>query len=471
MRILFIFRKEISVIRNKMAIQSSIDALMYSAAPLATLVSVITMVLTGQTLTPVNVFVLLSYMSILKISCCHELASGFLATYDAYVSLGRIEDFLLLKNLSGTSQGGECEEDTSRAESSFTKQSSGYTERQADADELNKVSVAYEVKALRPTTLCVSNLTYKQIRRKGEFILQDIEFVAPSQSLTVITGPVGSGKSTLLSAIAGEISEASGTITYQDNLVYLPQTAWIFSGTIRENILFGQSYVEPKYDRIIKACALTEDIQRFPDGDQTVVGERGEVLSGGQQARVSLARAVYADGGLYLLDDPLSAVDFKVGQHIFDKCIKDLLGDKTRLLTSHQEQHMKDADEVIVLFKGRVLEKGRFTELQEKGVISSTVDPLYKTALKDNTESSERLAWENEEKHDDAGKCRQKIPVTLPSEAKSLEIAEEDRTIGTVTSKLYWDYFRSGAHPLVIIGMVGFCLITQGKLWVILCHN
>ena len=456
-----------------MAIQSSIDALMYSAAPLATLVSVITMVLTGQTLTPVNVFVLLSYMNILNLSCCNELAFSFLATYDAYVSLGRIEDFLLLKNLSGTSaQGDECEEDTSRAESSFTKQSSGFTERQADADEMNKVSVAYEEKALRPTTLCVSNLTYKQIRRqKNEFILQDIEFVAPSQSLAVITGPVGSGKSTLLSAIAGEISDASGTITYQGTVVYLPQTAWVFSGTIRENILFGQPYVEPKYDRVIKACALTEDIQRFPDGDQTVVGERGEVLSGGQQARVSLARAVYADGGLYLLDDPLSAVDFKVGQHIFDKCIKDLLGDKTRLLTSHQEQHMKDADEVIVLFKGRVLGKGRFTELQEKGVISSTVDPLYKTALKDNTELSERLAWENEEKHDDASKCRKKMPVPVPIEGKSLEIAQEDRTIGAVTSKLYWDYFRSGAHPLVIIGMVGFCLITQGKLWVILCRN
>ena len=174
---------------------------------------------------------------------------------------------------------------------------------------------------------------------------------------------MGSGKSTLLSAIAGEISDASGTITFPGTLVYVPQTPWIFSGTIRENILFGQPYDEPKYNRVIEACALTEDIQRFPDYDQTVVGERGEVLSGGQQARVSLARAVYADADLYLLDDPLSAVDFKVGQHIFETCIKDLLGDKTRVLTSHQEQHMKEADQVIVLYKGRVLEKGSFTEL------------------------------------------------------------------------------------------------------------
>ena len=428
--------------------------------PMAALVSIITMVLTGQTLTPVNVFVLLSYISALQEVICIRLANGFLSTYDAYVSLGRIEDFLLLKNLSGNSDD-ECEEDSTTEKSSSAEQRSCYTVRQK---KINQVAAADEVKDLdRPSALCVSNLTYKQIDRQDEFILQDIEFVSPSQSLTVITGPVGSGKSTLLSAIAGEISDTSGTITFQGRLIYLPQTAWVFSGTIRENILFGQPYKEHEYTRIIEACALAEDIQRFPDGDQTVVGERGEVLSGGQQARVSLARAVYADGDLYFLDDPLSAVDFKVGQHIYDKCIKDLLGDKTRLLTSHQEQHMKDADEVIVLYKGRVLEKGRFTELQEKGVISSTVDPLYKSALKDTTESNERFDWEDGEKTEDADNCEKMAP--LPNEGKSLEIAQEDRTIGVVTSKLYWDYFRSGANPLVIIAGMCFGLITQGKPW------
>ena len=422
---------------------------------MAALMSIITMVLTGQPLTPVNVFILLSYISILKQGTCIRVANGFLSTYDAYVSLGRIEDFLLLKNLPGNS-GDDCEEDSTTEKSRSAERRSCYTERQTKANQVADFD--------RPTSLCVSNVTYKQIDREDEFILQDIKFVARSQSLTVITGPVGSGKSTLLSAIAGEISDTSGTMTFQGRLIYLPQTAWVFSGTIRENILFGQPYEEHKYARIIEACALAEDIQRFPDSDQTVVGERGEVLSGGQQARVSLARAVYADGDLYLLDDPLSAVDFKVGQHIFDKCIKDLLGDKTRLLTSHQEQHMKDADEVIVLYKGRVLEKGRFTELQEKGVITSIVDPLYKAALKDTTESNKTFDWENEEKTKDA-KTFQGMKPHEANEAKSMGIAQEDRTIGVVTSKLYWDYFRSGAHPLVIIAGICFCLITQGKPW------
>ena len=307
-----------------------------------------------------------------------------------------------------------------------------------------------------------SSTKKSKTHREDEFILQDINFFAPSKSLTVITGLVGSGKSTLLSAIAGEVLNTSGTIDYQGSVIYLPQTAWVFSGTIKENILFGQPFEESKYERIIDVCALKEDFQRLPDGDQTVVGERGEVLSGGQQARVSLARAVYADGDIYLLDDPLSAVDFKVGQHIFNKCIKDLLGDKIVLLASHQQQHMENADQVIVLYKGRVLDKGCFTELHEKGVINSTVDPLYKAALKDRKDLSDTFAWENTKKHHDAEKC-QKIHAR-PSEARSLEIAKEDRTIGVVTSKLYWDYFRSGAHPLMITGMVGLSLITQGKL-------
>ena len=263
-------------------------------------------------------------------------------------------------------------------------------------------------------------------------------------------------------ANTGEISNTTGMIDYQSSVIYLPHTAWVFSGTMIENILFGHLCEESKYGRIIDVCALKEDFQRLPDGDQTVVGERGEVLSGGQQARVSLARAIYAEGDIYLLDDPLSAVDLKVGKHVLNKCIKDFIGDKIVLFASHQQQHMENADEVIVLCKGRVLDKGRFAELHDKGVISSTVDPLHKVALKDKTGSSEPFSWENKEEEDNAENYLKMH--SLPNEAKSLEIAKEDRTIGVVTSRLYWDYFRSGAHPLMITGMVGLSLITQGKL-------
>ena len=418
------------------------------------------MVLTGQTLTPANVFMLLSFMGVLKFIGMLVMTSGLMVTYDANVSLGRIEEFLLLENLLEASESGKSNEPQQKAKRTSGSQSRIYLKK--EAENMEKSSLSREATELRPTNLCVTNFSYAKTHLGNEFILEGVNFFAPSNSLTVITGPVGSGKSTLLSAIAGEISNASGTIDYQGSVIYLPQTAWVFSGTIKENILFGQPFEESKYERIIDVCALKEDFQRLPDGDQTVVGERGEVLSGGQQARVSLARAVYADGDLYLLDDPLSAVDVKVGQHIFNKCIKDLLGDKIVLFASHQQQHMENADEVIVLYKGRVLDKGRFTELHEKGVINSTVDQPYKAALKDKKDLSVPFAWENTKKHHNAEKC-QKIHARS-NEARSLEIAKEDRTIGVVTSRLYWDYFRSGAHPLMITGMVGLSLITQGKL-------
>ena len=429
--------------------------------PIATLLSVVTLVLTGQPITPVNVFMLIGFMEIAKIAACRYLSAGLLQTYDAYASLARIEDFLLLKNIPAISP------DRSRKDTSNTQISSNKaTESQSDSEKKKEEVFNFHLLHVlvqnkeNHSALSVSNLSYRHVERDEEFILQDIQFSTASQSLTVITGPVGSGKSTLLSAIAGEISDVSGTITFSGTLVYVPQTPWIFSGTIRENILFGQPYDEPKYNRVIEACALTEDIQRFPDYDQTVVGERGEVLSGGQKARVGLARAAYADADLYLLDDPLSAVDFKVGQHIFETCIKDLLGDKMRVLISHQEQHMKEADQVIVLYKGRVLEKGSFTKLQAKGILNTTVDPLFQTVGNDG-ELTRNVAREIEQKS--KGVDGHKTTAPLPNEARGLEISKEDRSIGVVSSKHYWNYFRSGVHWSVICAVIFLCLIAQGK--------
>ena len=386
-----------------------------------------------------------------------HLAYGFLEIYDAYVSLGRIEEFLLLENLPPAcrDQSVDDRSGTNRNISKLTTKSLvGHRTKMPDVPVPDKRKDLH-----KSTSVRVSSLTHKPIKQEDQFILQDIEFTAESESLTVFTGPVGSGKSTLLSVIAGEVSSTSGTISFNGTLVYVPQIPWVFSGTIRENILFGEPYDESKYTRIVEACALTQDIRQFPDCDQTLVGERGEVLSGGQRARVSLARAVYADAELYLLDDPLAAVDFKVGQHIFEKCIKGLLAHKTRLITSHQEQFMKEADNVIVFYKGRTLEIGTFTELKEKGILNTAVDPLYEN-LNDNDQGSWPDASQ-EDKKDVSNNCERIWP--LINEAKGLQISEEDRTTGVVTSKLYWNYFRSGVPSLVIFAVLCLCFITQGK--------
>ena len=365
------------------------------------------------------------------------LSNFFLLSYDAYVSLSRIQDFLHLNNLPPANA----------------------TENQRE--ETEKVSFPSIVAELtEPTILRVRNLTIRrQLDQKDESVLQGISFTTREGSLTAITGPVGSGKSTLLSAIAGEIADNTGAITCKGTVVYVPQIAWIFSGTIRENILFGEQYEKSKYNKVIEACALTQDIQGFPDCDQTIVGERGAVLSGGQRARVNLARAVYTEADLYLLDDPLTAVDFKVGHHIFIECIKGLLGEKTRLITSHQERIMREADDVIVLSKGRMLGKGSFTELKENGILNTTVDSLY-----EQVKESDNGIGKESEQEDQISDLRDS---TAPHDVEGLQLSEEDRAIGVVSPKLYWNYFRSGVPLLVIIAGICFCCITQGNVQIV----
>ena len=432
---------------------SCIATLEYTAAPIATLLSVISLMLTGQPLTPSVVFLILSYINVLKRSVCIELAQGFLKTYEAYVSLSRIEDYLLLENLPLTSSNrfskkkGDVEKSPvimENPQNSLVDFTEAMYDKKSDSQNDRETQ----------ENLRVSSLTHKQTKRKDTFILQDVEFDTTLKSFTAVTGAVGSGKSTLLSAIAGELSNVSGTISFGGTFVYVPQKAWIFSGTIRENILFGQPYDEIRYARTTEVCALVEDIGRFPNGDQTFVGERGATLSGGQRARISLARAIYLDVDLYLLDDPLSAVDLKVGQHIMKNCIMGLLGNKTRLIAAHQEEHLKEADQVIVLYRGKLLGKGKFSELQERCILNESTGTQFNNDPKELKSDSGNI---------DKSKKGEEGMVQLASRGKEMEISEEDRFSGNVSSKLYWSYFRSGISTLSIIATIFLFLVAQGK--------
>ncbi|KAK3721425.1 hypothetical protein QZH41_020679, partial [Actinostola sp. cb2023] len=148
--------------------------------------------------------------------------------------------------------------------------------------------------------------------------IHDITLDVMPSTLLMVTGPVGSGKSTLLMAMLREIPLQSGTISSTGDIAYVSQIPWIFTATVRENILFGKQFDQTRYEKVLDVCDLKTDIDQFPKGDLSVIGQQGVMLSGGQRARVGLARAVYSEADIFLLDDPLSAVDAKVGQHIFD---------------------------------------------------------------------------------------------------------------------------------------------------------
>ena len=205
-------------------------------------------------------------------------------------------------------------------------------------------------------TLCGITLTI----RKGEML--------------AITGVVGSGKSSLLTAILRELPLRKGTLSIHGKVAYVPQIPWVFSGTVRENILFGLPFQEERFQRVVHVCGLVKDLSDFVRGDLTEIGQRGVSLSGGQKARVGLARAVYSNADIYLLDDPLSAVDTKVGRKLFDSCILGELSGRIRLLATHQLQYLKNVNRIAVIEKGSVAYQGSYDELKAKGAFGGILE-------------------------------------------------------------------------------------------------
>ncbi|KAJ7957613.1 ABC transporter C family member 3 [Quillaja saponaria] len=179
-----------------------------------------------------------------------------------------------------------------------------------------------------------------------------------------VCGSVGSGKSSLLCSMLGEIPRISGAgIKVNGTKSFVPQSAWIQSGTIRDNVLFGKEMNKPFFENVLEGCALNQDIKMWINGDLTIVGERGTNLSGGQKQRIQLARAVYSDSDIYFLDDPFSAVDAHTASHLFEKCLKQLLTHKTVVYATHQLEFLEAADVVLVMKDGRIVQSGKYKDL------------------------------------------------------------------------------------------------------------
>jgi len=185
-------------------------------------------------------------------------------------------------------------------------------------------------------------------------VLRDVDIEIEPGQLCIIAGKVGCGKSSLLSAILGELRKDTGQVSLTGKVVYAAQQPWIKNATLKENILFGAELDEQRYQEVLEACALLPDLDVLPAGDQTEIGEKGINLSGGQKARISLARAVYGGADVYLLDDPLSAVDVHVSKHLFERCIKGYLKGKTVILVTHQIQYLPGADLVMHVEDARI---------------------------------------------------------------------------------------------------------------------
>ncbi|CAH3031170.1 unnamed protein product [Pocillopora meandrina] len=273
-----------------------------------------------------------------------------------------------------------------------------------------------------------------------------------SSKILAIIGEVGSGKSTLLRAVLGELPLHEGKISYQGKIAYAPQVPWVFSGTIRENILFGLPFDEQKFQHVVDICGLTKDFTDLVHGDLTEIGERGATLSGGQKARVGLARAVYSDADIYLLDDPLSAVDTKVGKKLFEGCICNHLSGSIRLLVTHQLQHLKGLDHIAVMKNGSIINEGTFTELRQDGTFSDLEEFILEF------EGNQELSTAEERDRFLLSKM-EPVPSAPEQPVAGIKEDEENLMSGTVTWRLYCKYFKEGL-PLPMILVLAVSLIA-----------
>ncbi|XP_028899889.2 multidrug resistance-associated protein 1 isoform X3 [Zeugodacus cucurbitae] len=230
-----------------------------------------------------------------------------------------------------------------------------------NSEELDPNSVQHDPKEADPMVIRKGTFSWGD----GEETLKNIDLTVKKGTLCAVVGTVGSGKSSLIQALLGEMDKLSGRVNTVGSIAYVPQQAWIQNATLRDNILFGLEYDRKRYNRVIDACALRSDIDMLSAGDQTEIGEKGINLSGGQKQRISLARAVYSNADLYLLDDPLSAVDSHVGKHIFEEVIgpNGLLAKKTRVLVTHGITFLPQTNNIYVMKLGEISESGTYQEL------------------------------------------------------------------------------------------------------------
>ncbi|XP_048086707.1 ATP-binding cassette sub-family C member 12-like isoform X1 [Alosa alosa] len=200
---------------------------------------------------------------------------------------------------------------------------------------------------------------------ENKLTLRNISFTLPKGNLLGVCGNVGSGKTSLISSVLEQMHLLKGSVIADGTFAYVSQQAWIFHGSVRDNILMGQPFNQQRYNDVINVCSLKPDLAILYYGDETEIGERGLNLSGGQKQRISLARAVYSNRDIYLLDDPLSAVDAHVGKHIFEECVKKALKGKSVILVTHQLQYLEFCDDVMLLENGEIKEAGTHTSLMK----------------------------------------------------------------------------------------------------------
>lgn len=453
-------KKEINVIRYVSYMRGILLSFIMFVTRVSIFFSLVAYALLGNFVTAEKAFVITAYYNILRQTMTVFFPQGIAQLAETIVSVKRIQQYMLYEE---TELKEEPEESpNSNANSNYStvvgEDKNTMTLNQESLtipDELDLPNGSNAT--LSEAGLILNNVKAKWDAHNTEYTLDDVSLRAQPGTLVAIIGPVGSGKSSFIQTILGELPIESGTIKVNGTVSYASQEPWLFTGTVRQNILFGQPMDRKRYKTVIKKCALERDFELLPYGDKTIVGERGQSLSGGQKARISLARAVYRNCSIYLLDDPLSAVDTHVGRHLFEQCMRDYLRGKIVVLVTHQLQFLQQADQIVMLDHGKVSGVGTYESLRESGLdFAKMLEEPGKDEQNGSfrSRSASRLHQrQNSETSFESieGKDQTENPMQV----------DEQRTKGAIGVSLYSKYFKAGGGFCVFYLMCAFCISAQ----------
>ncbi|KAL1744151.1 P-loop containing nucleoside triphosphate hydrolase protein [Schizophyllum fasciatum] len=464
------FRKgELGTIRRASVAQALLFASVQIVPVAAAILSFVTYSLTGHDLNVAVIFSALSLFNIIQGPLLlMPLALGGLAT--AMVATGRLSTFFLAEELNDpylidTDHKVAVDVDGDFTWESTDKDGKGAATAPETGDESSALTKAEEAEkdgssAVEKTK--VQEGEQQQASADPVFQLKDLKLSVPKGAFVAIVGPIGCGKSSILQALIGEMRRTRGDVVFGGSVAYVPQKPWIQSATVRQNITFGLEEDEARLRAAIQACALEHDIDRLPMGERTEIGENGVTLSGGQKARISLARAVYSNADVVLLDDVFSAVDSFVGRQILDECVAGgALATRTRVLVTHSLYVLNRADYVYVVDGGKIVEQGTYQELMGQGQAFARLVQEY--GVQD----------EDEEVAKESGDRTKAGPVVAAEKSDAPQQAlmqDEERAVGSVSWRIYQKYTRHAGGltwiPIIIlIATLGECSHVANTLF------
>ncbi|XP_017068567.1 probable multidrug resistance-associated protein lethal(2)03659 [Drosophila eugracilis] len=460
-------KKEINCIRHVSYIRGILLSFIIFLTRVSIFLSLVGYVLLGKFLTPEVAFLITAYYNILRTTMTVFFPQGISQMAETLVSIKRVQKYMQSDETNVSDKSVDLPEE-SAGSNQVTVHYDGEEDRDEAEDKLlgPTFTTINENAKLSEAGISISGLMAKWDTNSPDYTLNGVNLRVQPGTMLGIVGRTGSGKSSLIQAILGELPAETGEIKVNGTMSYASQEPWLFSGTVRQNILFGQPMDRRRYAKVVKKCALERDFELLPFKDKTIVGERGASLSGGQKARISLARAVYRETSIYLLDDPLSAVDTHVARHLFEQCMRGYLRERIVILATHQLQFLQQADQIVIMDKGCVSAVGTYESLRESGLDFATMlaDPERDDHSEERSRSrSGSYSHSHSDQRRNSEQSLLSIAESCMDDAEAEQAVNQERQVaGQIGLRLYSKYFKAGGGFFAFFVMMGFCVLSQG---------